>query len=30
MLKVFFKSRFKGHGEGNKFKIYGTDGKVLS
>ena len=29
MLK-FFQKQVKGHGQGHKFKIYGTVGKVLS
>ena len=29
MLK-FFQKKVKGHGQGHKFKIYGTVGKVLS
>ena len=29
MLK-FFQKKVKGHGQGHKFKIYGTVGKALS
>ena len=29
-VKVFFQKKVKGHGQGNKFKIYGTVRKVLS
>ena len=29
-VKVFFQKKAKGHGQGHKFKIYGTVRKVLS